>query len=465
MKKFCFHRRALPLLTGLALALAPTFSWSVGLGELRVVSAADEPLRAEIPLNGSAEELAGASARLPSREIFRQSGLEFRPGLNELMLFVVRRGDQSLVEIRSTKPVTEGDLRFLLELEWPSGRLMREYGLKTGAAKSLPVRAESLGLVKKPLSVKEAPAPSGTAHIVQPGETLKRIAEDRRYGGVSLEQMLLGLFKANPDAFADRNINRLKTGAILNVPDEAFVTAIPEGEAKRFYLSLAGDWGAYRRTLAATSEQMLPAGDGATQTSSGKITAQAQAFVPASTSAQDQVKVDVVQPDIKDRLGNKAAAIADRVAQEKALKDAQERLLLLEKNVEDLQRLLQLRSGDLANLQQSAANGPQLGTQLQAALKNPVALSWLGGFLALLVALLLVIRRKTPATVTEVKAGPAEISSLSEQKVPEPVASAVPEFDMRRISLDLSAQPKDDGNPIWGTSPRRGPQSGNTGQG
>ena len=277
--------------------------------------------------------------------------------------------------------------------------------------------------------------------------------------------MLLGLFKANPDAFADRNINRLKTGAVLNVPDEAFVTAIPEGEAKRFYLSLSGDWGAYRRTLATASEQMRPAEEGATQTSSGKITPQAQAVVSASPSAPDQVKVDVVQPDAKDRLGNKAAAIADRVAQEKALKDAQERLVVLEKNVEDLQRLLQLKGGDLANLQQSAANGPQLGNQLQAALKNPIALSWLGGFLALLVALLLVIRRKTPATVTEVKAASAEISSLPEQKVPEPVASAVPEFDMRRISLDLSEQPKYDGNPIWGVSPRRAPQSGNTNQG
>ena len=92
-------------------------------------------------------------------------------------------------------------------------------------------------------------------HLVQQGETLRKIAGETKHEGVSLEQMLVGLFKKNPDAFIGDNINRLKAG----MPSSMFPTRPPwlpcqkAAEAKKFYLEQAGDWNAYRQKLARDS--------------------------------------------------------------------------------------------------------------------------------------------------------------------------------------------------------------------
>lgn len=473
MKKFRFQHGVLPWAAGFALALGPALGWSLDLGELSVVSAPGEPLRAEIPLHATPDELAGASVGLAGQDAFRRSGIAFRPGLRDLTLAVVHRDDRAFVEVLSAKPIDEADLHFLLELAWPSGRVLREYALPAGAAKPLAAKAAVPGQAAlPPVPAAAEPAAEGAAHVVEAGENLRQIAEDRRYSGVSLEQMLLGLFRTNPEAFAGRNINRLKTGAILNVPEAAFVAAIPEGEARRFYLSHVDDWNAYRRSLAAAAAQMQPAGDPATQADSGKIAAPAQAVVPGASPLQDQVKVDVIPPGAKERAGSKAAAVADRIVQEQALKDARERLAVLEKNVEDLQRLLQVRSGDLARLQSAAQGDAGIGgatwsEQWQAALRNPFAL---GGFGGLLLALLLLLRRKKPitATASAIAAGAAAVPQTpppASQPADEAAGGDVPAapaegFDMRRISLDLSAEPKDDGQPIWAAGPRPASRAG-----
>lgn len=462
MKNIPVHQSIMPLAVGLALALGPSLSWSASLGEMHVFSAAADPLRAEIPLQATVAESAVITARIASPEIFRSLGIDYRPSLKDLSLSIARRGEQSAVIIRSSRPIEDPELRIVVEIAWSAGQQIREYVLRTGGAvRAAAARSEIPVTADSSPSVPDAPVALGNERVVQSGETLRRIAEERRYSRVSMEQMLLGLFKANPDAFVDQNINRLKSGAILNVPEEAFVAAIPEGEARQFYLSHIGDWSGYRRGLAAAAQGMAVPREAAGRESSGKIEPQDRTLVvPDDKLGRDQLKVDVVQPGAKNHPKDKASAIADRVAQEKALMDARERLAVLEKNVEELQRLLQLRNADLAAMQQSAAgNGALLGEEgwfswLRTQLANPVVAALSAALLAVLGLLAWLFGRSRPTALGAVS-GTDEVGSPPVLE-PSTAGGEVPEqkFDMTKISLDLSAKPVDDSASLWKDVPR-----------
>ncbi|KAB2923014.1 MAG: hypothetical protein F9K30_11450, partial [Dechloromonas sp.] len=178
-----------------------------------------------------------------------------------------------------------------------------------------------------------------------------------QHEGVSLEQMLVGIFRNNPDAFVGNNMNRLKAGAILGLPEKETVAAIPEGEARRVFQAQAADWNAYRQKLAGATAA-APAQDVAgSQRSAGQITARVEEKLAPAEQSKDQVKV--ARTDVTGSAGasgkGSAEAEADRIARDKALKEAQDRLALLEKNVGELQKLVELKNLQLAELQQQAA--------------------------------------------------------------------------------------------------------------
>ncbi|HSG24265.1 MAG TPA: FimV/HubP family polar landmark protein [Azonexus sp.] len=198
--------------------------------------------------------------------------------------------------------------------------------------------------------------------LVQPGETLRKIALETKYEGVSLEQMLVGIFQKNPDAFIGNNINRLKAGAILGLPEKSAVESVTDAEAKKVYVTQAGDWSAYRQRLAASTAK-TPAREVVTsQSSSGKIVAKVEEKAAPAEQGKDQVKVSSTEMPVKGTAAGKAAASeADQLAKEKALKEAQDRLALLEKNVNELQKLVEMKNQKLAELQQqNAANKEEI---------------------------------------------------------------------------------------------------------
>ncbi len=208
-------------------------------------------------------------------------------------------------------------------------------------------------MASKAESAPKAKEQAGGTRVVRSGETLRKIAGETQYEGVSLEQMLVGLFRKNPDAFIGENINRLKAGAILNLPEKAAVQAVPESEAKKVYLAHASDWNSYRQKLAAGAAKAPAAHEDAAtgQASSGKITAKVDEKLPPSEQVKDQVKVS--RAEVSGKAGvvpSTADKSAEQIAKDKALKDAQERLATLEKNVDELQKLLELKSQKLAEL-------------------------------------------------------------------------------------------------------------------
>ena len=168
--------------------------------------------------------------------------------------------------------------------------------------------------------------------------------------------MLVGLYKKNPDAFIGDNINRLKAGAILSIPDKAAVAAIPAAEAKQVYVTQAEDWNAYRQKLASATAQAKASPEAAPQSAAGKVTARVEDKPSAVDQAKDQVKVSRTEMPAKGVPGGKAAAGEEElIAKDKALKEAQDRLALLEKNVSELQKLVNMKTQRLAELQQQAS--------------------------------------------------------------------------------------------------------------
>lgn len=385
----------LALAAGLALSALPFAAQAAGLGRITVFSALGQPLQAEVEFVATPEELASMKAGLASPDSFKAAGLEYMPALQGIRFAIDRRADgQPVIRLSSERPIGDPFVDMLLELNWASGRLVREYtflldppaaGERAATQVAAPVApppavAAQAAPVPEPAPARPAPAPVPAAsvppaatpapapapaqsaeepprtHAVQRGDTLRKIATANAVEGVSLEQMLVGMLRANPDAFDGRNMNRLKAGRILNVPTRAEFEAIPEAEARKVVSVQAADWNAYRRKLAAAAEQ-LPVSDAAgRQEAAGRITPKVEEKQAPVTEKRDQVRVS--RTEVAAPGAAAGVAEADAVAKDKALREANERLAALEKNVGELQKLLEMKNQALANAQQQSAGAP-----------------------------------------------------------------------------------------------------------
>jgi pilus assembly protein FimV len=352
--------------------LTPWVVDAAGLGRITVQSALSQPFQAEIDLMSvQKEELGTLFVRLASPDAYRQAGLQYNSAVAGLALRIERRPNgQPFIKVTSTRPVNEFVVDVLVDLSWASGRLMREYRvlLDPPGAEAPPVVAESRpapapAATPTPRTVpaqtteRSAAAP-GSYGPVQRGETLSQIARGVRPDGVSVEQMLIGLFRSNPDAFIRKNMNLVRSGKILRVPEKEEVAAIPQEEAVKEYRAQVADWNAYRQKLA-DAAGAAPEGRPAT---SGRITAQVDDKTGAET--KDVVRLSKGEPPgpAAESKDGKQAAAKERIrtleeeiiAREKALKEANERVAQLEKTITDMQRLLEIKSAGMAAAQQKA---------------------------------------------------------------------------------------------------------------
>ncbi len=378
-------------LLAVALAVLPPAAGAAGLGKITVLSALGQPLRAEVELTATREELSSISARLASHEAFNQAGIEFVPALAGVKLAVDKRpSGQPVIRMTTDRPVNEPFLDLLIELNWASGRLVREYTFLLDPAPEVlaqkpttapPAAQPEPAVVAQPAPAPKAPEPRAVAPMdeqalakkpaapkpvaqaktveVKRGDTLGKIAAVAKPEGVSLDQMLVALFRANQDAFIGNNLHRLKAGKILAIPERDAVAAVGEGDAKRVIAAQTADFNAYRKKLAeAAAAAPAPKEAAAQQEATGKITAKVEDKVPAE--AKDQLKVSKAEAGKAAQAvqGKIAALEEDIVAKDKALKEAQSRQAALEKNVKELQKLVELKNQGLAEMQKQAAAKP-----------------------------------------------------------------------------------------------------------
>ncbi len=361
-----------------ALLCAPLLVYSAGLGRFTVNSALGQPLNAEIEIvslqSGEEDSL---TARLASPEAFRQAGIELSSALVGLQFSIEKRGNRPVIRLITVQPVNEPFLDLLVELQWATGRLVREYtflldppeyrGPKPVAA--APVAAPepkpapvAVPAPTKPVpraearSISAAPVAAGARQEeVKKGDTLGAIARRNKPDGVTLNQMLIALYRTNQDAFIRGNINLVRAGRILNVPDREALAAIDAAEANQLVQSHMSDFSDYKRKLGA-AVAAAPAAPVREREVTGRVTAKPE--VPAPAEQKDQLKLSKADPVKPGAAPARAARDDDRVARERALKESQSRVSDLEKNVADLQKLVEMKNQQMAELERKAAAKP-----------------------------------------------------------------------------------------------------------
>lgn len=250
---------SLKLTLAVALALGSTNALALGLGMIQVKSGLNEPLVAEIPVTGGPDETASVSVALAAAADFERVGLS-RSRILVPLEFVVATGAKgnAVIKVTTKEPVRDPFLDFLIEVNWAKGKLLREYtvlldpptmapAIKGSRASTAPVRDGATPAASAQLPSTKPAKPSGkparttdTAAAATPapatpatprsaaageygpvasGETLWEVAAATRPDeSVSLNQVMVSLLRANPNAFYRDNINSLKRGAILRVP-------------------------------------------------------------------------------------------------------------------------------------------------------------------------------------------------------------------------------------------------------
>ena len=352
-------------LLALLVALLPLAANAAGLGRLNVLSALGQPFAAEVELvSVSKEDLATLTVQLATPDAYRQAKLQYGSALSSLRFTVeTRAGERPYIKIVSSRPVNEPFLDLLLELNWASGRIVREYtalldppGLGPVPAPVAPIAVPQVQPAPEPTPRIEAapvatpPRPAaavGTYGPIQRGETLGKIAGELKPEGVTLEQMMIGLQRSNPDAFIRNNVNLVKAGKILKVPEKEELAAISQAEATKEYRAQVTDWNSYRQRLADTAGT-------ATETrtaASGKITTSVED--QAGAAPKDVVRLSKGEPPGAEGADGKPRSAAERlrvlqeeaVSREKALSEANERIVQLEKTIKDMQKLVELKGG------------------------------------------------------------------------------------------------------------------------
>jgi len=382
--------------------LAPLSVNAAGLGKLTVLSSLGQPLRAEIELTAvSPEEASELVAKLASTDAFRAANIEFNPALLGLRFEVEARGSRQFIRITSGQPINEPFVDMLLELTWTNGRLVREYtflldpaDLRTAqspqvaapvsrtarsaapaaapsaapsAAAAAPSRTQSQAPAQAaPRAAASQEASSADSYAVKKGDTLGKIAGHLKPSDVSLDMMLVALYRANPDAFNGNNMNRLKSGTILSVPDANTVKGTAQGEAHGVVVAHAADFNAYRNKLAGQVAAATPAKEPeAQQSQTGKITAQVKERPTAVTESKDQLKLSKAG-EAASKAG-KTGAVEDKIAKDRQMADASARVKELEKNVNDLEKLMEVKNKAGASAQAKAS------AAAAAAAASPVA--------------------------------------------------------------------------------------------
>lgn len=353
------------------LLLMPGMVDAAGLGRLSVLSSLGQPLHAEIELLAvQKEELATLSVRLAAPDAYRQANLQYSAAAAAVRLSVEKRPDgQPFIRATSVQPINEPFVDLLVELSWASGRLLREYTALVdppGAAPALspaPLVAPETrpapvarSLAAEPPAQRPA-ADTGSYGPIQRGETLGKIARSVKPDGVTLEQMLVALYRSNPDAFIRKNLNLVKSGRILRVPERQEIAAISPQEAAREYRAQVADWNAYRKRLA---EAPAAAPEGGRAAASGRISGRVEEG--SAAEPKDVVRLSKGETPGATAKDGKPVAAGERirnleedlVAREKALKEANERVAQLEKTIKDMQRLAEIKSPSLAAAQQQA---------------------------------------------------------------------------------------------------------------
>lgn len=350
--------------------LSPTALQALGLGEIRLNSALNQPFDAEIELvSAAAEDLAALRASLASNDTFARYGLDRPSYLSEFSFRVVRGADgRDVLRVTSPKPVTEPFVTLLVEANWPRGRLLREYTVlldppvfapaaetpepavatpravtpapvaRAQPVEAPPVRTEARPPRPAPAAVAAASIEPGSSYRVQPNDTLWRIASDANPGSRSdVNRAMVAIYQSNPEAFGG-NINVLRAGSQLRIPAQGEIAAIPAADAAA---EVARQYRLWREGT------------------------------PSAESGADSGRLRLVTPEQGTAAASTATAPAAAAPAGAESTVLQSRVEQLERELAEARRLLEVRNAELATLQGQAAAPGAEGPALAAPAEVP----------------------------------------------------------------------------------------------
>lgn len=377
--------KSLPQWSAPLLLATPLGAWALGLGDIELKSALNQPLRAEIELlSVTPEELDGLRVALASRETFERFNLDRPAWLSDLRFDVRPAGaGRYVVTVTSRQPVTDPFLTMLVEATWPRGRLLREYTVlldppifSPDIGAEPPIRqaeagssaSSAGGAVARQPEPRTASTPSAGAPSVartptedrlvgdrygpvESAETLWSIATRLRPSGVTVNQMMVALYEANPSAF-DGNMNLLLRGATLVVPSRDALLARSAAEATAMVRSHEDAW-------------------------RGGAEAAGTAVAAASTSqpGSQQGRLRLIPPSTESvsGAGSATSAAGDGGASADEVARLESEVARLTAELEQSRRLLELRNAELEALQARLADGGAVPEPAEEAARPAVA--------------------------------------------------------------------------------------------
>ena len=341
----------------LLVLLVPASAYALHLGDINLISASDQPFEAEIQLlDVSADEQNSLSVGLADVAGFRWAGIEWSPVLNQLQFELKRGADGTdYIRIHSSEVVRAPLLHFLLKVAWSKGRLFREYTLELDTPLYLPDEQPGDAVAQS------LTAPAGARDWDRVRAT---VGETRKYGpvvqfdtlwslarelrpdtSVSIQQMMLALLRTNPDAFSYGNINWLKKGEVLWMPNDFELQAISTSEVFAEVLSQNNFWREARGYSSVERTASATVGvDGGLR------------LVAVAEEDQEDNGAMAVDPDGSARAADLVLANeqVEELSQEKI--ELEDKLTEAETIIEDLRRLVELKDDELAALQGQTMN-------------------------------------------------------------------------------------------------------------
>lgn len=375
--------------------MMPGLAAALGVGGYHLNSYLNQPLDMTVKLH----DLKGLSAdqvivKLAPQSAFDAAGVDRTFFLSDLKFKVTVNGDNGVVHITSDKPVREPYLDFLVQFLWPTGRLMREYTVlldppsydnststvspASAAAQAKPVTpspsappptapapaqsASPQTPAARPSS--GAPSPGGGTYTVKGSDTMWRIASDHRpTNTVSVQQTMLAIQKMNPDAFIDHNVNLVRRGAVLRLPSEHQIRQVSSRQAMARMASQNRRWQRLvRQQKGATNPTHAPvdaSGGHQASNSPGGSGNGGQVTLVTPNSAGGVKNGDTTGAGGGKGSANTAALQNELAIRDETLdklhsenKELSSRISALKDQVDTSQKLLKLRSEQIAALQQ-----------------------------------------------------------------------------------------------------------------
>ncbi len=373
----------------LALLLVSQTVFGLGLGTLKQSSALNEPFDGRVEILGAnARDADTITVKLADESQFERAGVLREAVLLQLRFTVVDEGAKDYIQISSREAIREPFLNFLLELNWANGRVVREYTVlldpplydpaprrpstPTVATTAPAAPAPQAATTPAPAPEMAAPAssPRPAAPMATPGSTLGVVAandtlwslasNNRPDASISVQQMMLALLRANPDAFGDGNINILKRGAVLRMPDNDELTALSRSEALAEVQRQHQIWNGYRDTATETVAEAPLTGSDEVPPEPVAEETQAPADEPVA-DATDDARLELVAPGSDDDqmgAGDGDTGSADVTltreeldAQMQANSELQARIAEADEIIDLMRRQVDIKDDELAALQ------------------------------------------------------------------------------------------------------------------